>query len=64
MFITLSPTSVMGKVGLFQTDSDCLGESVVTHTTPLQTTAACQLAVCSEELAVCTCAESTQQSPF
>lgn len=54
----------MGKVGLFQTDSDCLGESVVTHTTPLQTTAACQLAVCSEELAVCTCAESTQQSPF
>lgn len=58
------PYSGMSKAGLFQTDSDCLGGLGVVHVTPPQTPAARQLAVCGEELVVCTCAESTQQSPF
>lgn len=64
VFITLSPACTMGKAGLFQTDSVCLDEPGAVHMTPLGIPAAPQLAVRSDELVVCTCAESTQHSPF
>jgi len=61
--ITPSPTGAMGKVGLVQADSDSLAEAGVVHATPLQPCTAQQLAACGQEPVVCTCAETTQQSP-